>query len=413
MKKFASVTGLLEYCNQEGATRLTILPIFEGIDMTFRDTKPLAPVTKILEPGVNGRITMTNRIYGRLNKLPLFNHCKTMMAAINEVINLINTRPKLAINIKKQIGELLIWAPDGMCRLEVDLETSNFGKMVEKFNELGYVVCGYICVIDPFTVSYKTQTVLKSKLKSEETMITRITKIEWVSVNATVMANIHFRGMEDSKPMMTKSVGYMENNHLHQNDYATCQIDELGNIQLRNIRRSKTSENVIPLYCPCCNSALSRSDHHLICTEPSCLDTNTDKLLHWCNVLKLKIEKDAIVKMLLNGINNIVDILNLSKEELIKKFGLSDEKAEAIMLQIDKLKVERVPDGTLLFGVFPFGISHKDCRSLNSINFEEIQSNPLVREGYIYIPIRTKEILTTEYSVLTLLKKMIGERNDY
>lgn len=127
-----------------------------------------------------------------------------------------------------------------------------------------------------------------------------------------------------------------------------------------------------PTNCPCCNSILEWSKDQLYCRNPECSSSLQKKIEHFAKTLKIKGLGPATINKL--GITKIVDIYDLSEEEISKRLG-SERLAVKLWSEIEKSKTKTLNDILPAFGISLIGKSateklSKVCNSIYDINIE-------------------------------------------
>lgn len=381
---------------------ITFIPTFVGMKLQHGDVNKVPHIVK-LGIGDMGVLTITNKTYGRLKKMDMFDTCKDMLSLIKRLYKIHTDEKSLANLINDRIGESLYWisASHWWMEFEDDTPESEMLKILQGFNyKFGYIPNGYYAIpgdskqkATRFIVKYH---VMLSKDESYNKINSRIQDIKFKLVRCTYLPFIVYR--DKSLRDVQVTVDCLLTNNISKNDYIT-QVEYKNTVFFMNPRRSKTSISTIPNYCKCCNEPLITSNGALCCTSPACVDVNKQKLKHWCEVLKIDVTAHCIRQFMLFGITNIHDLL------VAEKSILGDEYDK---IQHVTKKIEDVPlsDSELLHGVLPNWLSKKECKILNSTVIEDINQHPSVLNGDIKIPKMVKITLENERYILSSMRKL-------
>jgi len=156
--------------------------------------------------------------------------------------------------------------------------------------------------------------------------------------------------------VMNKRISLHNYQYIIDNDLSigdTIIIERCGEIipQLKEIifRPADRKEITIPERCPYCNSKTKFISPHLYCTNENCEGKLVSKL--YDSVVRLGIErlgKPTIEKLIKNGHKDILSILNLTKDDILKLEGFKDKSAENLLNNIRKIKETPIEDWRIL-----------------------------------------------------------------
>ena len=95
--------------------------------------------------------------------------------------------------------------------------------------------------------------------------------------------------------------------------------------------------------CPVCDSDLEFNDTDLICTNPDCTGKHVRRLVD--SVTRIGIERlgePTIAKLVANGHSNLVDIFNLTREDVIKLERFGESSTKNLLNEIQNVKTRGV-----------------------------------------------------------------------
>lgn len=195
--------------------------------------------------------------------------------------------------------------------------------------------------------------------------ITPVGLVETVEINN---ANISRVSLHNGKFLIDKN--------LCIGDYVV--IERSGEIipHIVSVRPGENRQQIILEECPRCGGEVGYEEPEVVCLNPNCKGSDIKKLHD--SIIRLGIENlgpSTIQKLYDYGVKNIIDIFNISFNDIMSLEGFKDKSAENLFNEINKIKNSKIEDWRILSSLNLKGIGTSLSKKLlNKFTLDEIRS---------------------------------------
>lgn len=196
-------------------------------------------------------------------------------------------------------------------------------------------------------------------------VITPIGNIEPIELGGVTIKNVSLHNMK-----------FILDEDIHIGDLLT--VERAGDVipHVIDVKRGDWTEDIKIPYCPECSSRTVYIEPNIKCTNRGCVGGAINKL--YDSIVRLGIErigKPTIKNMIqINSVLSLIDILNLTKEDLLKLPKFGEKKAQNTLNEIQKIKENGVYEWQILAAMNIPRIG----RSLSKILSEKFGLNGLI-----------------------------------
>ena len=235
-----------------------------------------------------------------------------------------------------------------------------------------------------------------------------------IGQNGQITPMIHYDPVCFLGTIHTKSTGSsyerFKNLALRQGDYVNIKYvnDVMPYVTKLDCDHNRNNTNPLetfPIECPSCRTRLIVTDSGktAICPNIECPGRSLQRMVNMMAKLNLKGFADASFGML--NVNHLVDLMNLTREQLVNKIGVADGNNMYSSLQ--GLKTNPLPDYIIMGSLGFSGIASKKWKSvLQKITLQELYGNFKSRnfndfQVFVYSVIRqeaTANVIASEFS---------------
>ena len=196
----------------------------------------------------------------------------------------------------------------------------------------------------------KGQIAFKFDNPSKETILEGI---EWSMGKHTITPVGLIRPVEINNAKISRvslhNGKFILDKNLHIGDYVT--VERAGEIipYVLSSRPGKERKKITLEKCPQCGKEVTYEEPEIICTNRNCAGSAVHKL--YDSVVRIGIENIGLstVKKLYNiGIENVIDVLNLSKVEISSLPGFANKSIDNLYNEIQKIKSKKIEDWRIL-----------------------------------------------------------------
>lgn len=136
-----------------------------------------------------------------------------------------------------------------------------------------------------------------------------------------------------------------------------------------------SKEIEMPTHCPSCNSRLEYDDINLFCPNYLCPDRVVARITHFARKNAMNIEglSDKTIRAMYKtlGTTDVVDLYNLTYEDLVKLEGFKDKKINNLLRSIEKSKQTDLSNFIFALGIN--GVGQKTAKDLAKV-FETLEN---------------------------------------
>lgn len=193
-------------------------------------------------------------------------------------------------------------------------------------------------------------------------------KVEPVEVNETVVTDVSLgsyakflsMGLKEGDEVVVYSAG-----------------DVIPQVKLPEIRTDfdNAPDLRIPRVCPYCGKKLTREGMEYFCTNDDCIRVVSGKISNFLIKLGMSGFSDKSIELIVEclGVNNVVDILSLTIDDIMRIPGFDTTSAENLMYELNKIKSTPVSSAKFFGALGISKISEKKCRKiLDFVTVEEL-----------------------------------------
>lgn len=155
---------------------------------------------------------------------------------------------------------------------------------------------------------------------------------------------------------------------IHENEqvlvYAAGNVIPQAKLPNHRSYKKKAKLIEIPMVCPYCGKKLKRDKAIYSCANQSCPRIISGKISNFITKLGVENVSDKTIEDLMNAglLREIIDIFDVTVDEIVKLDGYAEVSADMIVGEFEKLKKKEVPISSLLGALGIQGISKKKCR---------------------------------------------------
>ena len=222
-------------------------------------------------------------------------------------------------------------------------------------------------------------------------------RVDPVEVNETIVEDVSLGSYEKFL-----SMGLRE----HDEVIVYSAGDVIPQVKLPPMRTNFSNADPlkIPRICPYCGEKLERVNAEYFCTNPNCIRIITGRITNFLVKMGLQGFSDKTVELIYNAIkvDNIVDFMMLTKDQLCRIDGIGDTDANNLIAELRRL-MQTPTTLPKFFGALGIEkISEKKCRKIfEQISLQDLL-NPRKKDDPYYllqsadgIGSKTAEIFTT------------------
>lgn len=196
--------------------------------------------------------------------------------------------------------------------------------------------------------------------------ITPIGRVEEVEVNDIIIKNVNLHNMKNIRDM-----------DIHIGD--TLKIERAGDVIpfATKVIPGKERTFIVITACPSCGHDVIYKDPEIVCSNPDCPGKHLMRLMD--SVTRIGIERlgqPTLQKMVsTSGVYNLIDIFNLSREDIIKMDGFAESSTENLLIEIQTVKKTGVFEWQILSSLNLQGIGRSLSKDLlKDITLEELRT---------------------------------------
>ncbi len=257
-----------------------------------------------------------------------------------------------------------------------ELKTDNWNTLVKPLLELDYPADGFVIKLQDKEYEEslgitdhhpKGQMSLKFSNPTGETVLedvvwsagkiklTPIGKVWPVEVGGVIIQNVNLHNYK-----------YILDNNIHIGDFLV--VERAGgvipDVQEVNPGEIRTTINI--LHCPVCGKEVEYKEPEIVCTNQNCEGKEMAKLLD--SVTRIGIERlgEPTLRKMVNtlGVVDLVDIFNLTKENILELEGFAEESTNNLYNEIQTVKQIGVYEWQILSVLNLYGIGRTLSKSL-------------------------------------------------
>lgn len=169
---------------------------------------------------------------------------------------------------------------------------------------------------------------------------------------------------------------YIIDNNIHIGD--TLIVERCGDIipDVQSVIPGEVRTPIILEACPACGSLVEYISPELVCTNPECVGKHLKRLLD--SVVRIGIERlgePTLEKLISIGVSNLIDIFNLSKEDIIKLERFGESSSENLFNEIQKVKINGVHEWQILASLNIKGVGRRMSKMiLENMSLSELRN---------------------------------------
>jgi len=158
---------------------------------------------------------------------------------------------------------------------------------------------------------------------------------------------------------------YVIDNDIHIGD--TLIVERCGDI-IPDVQQVIPGEDREPIYlkkCPACGGLVMFKSPELICINSECIGKHIKRLLD--SVVRIGIERlgePTLAKLISIGVSDLIDIFNLTKEDIIKLERFGESSSENLFNEIQKVKTRGVYEWQVLASLNIHGVGRRMSKML-------------------------------------------------
>jgi len=169
---------------------------------------------------------------------------------------------------------------------------------------------------------------------------------------------------------------YIIDNDIHIGD--TLIVERCGDI-IPDVQKVIPGNDRLPIYleqCPACYHDVEFRDPEIVCTNAECPGKHLKRLMD--SVIRIGIERlgePTLEKLISMGVTNLIDIFNLTKEDIILLDGFAETSSENLFNEIQKVKREGVFEWQILSSLNIKGVGDRMSKMiLENMSLEELRA---------------------------------------
>jgi len=169
---------------------------------------------------------------------------------------------------------------------------------------------------------------------------------------------------------------YIVDNDIHIGD--TLIVERCGDIipDVQEVIPGENRELIFIDRCPVCNSAVIFNDTDMICTNLECTGKHIRRLSD--SVVRIGIERlgePTVAKLVSIGVTNLIDIFNLTKEDIIELERFGESSSDNLFNEIQKVKNRGVYEWQILASLNIQGVGRRISKLiLENLSLEELRN---------------------------------------
>ena len=184
--------------------------------------------------------------------------------------------------------------------------------------------------------------------------ITPVGLVEPVNINNSTISRV---SLHNGK--------FIIDNKIRIGDYLT--IEKAGEIipHVQSVRPGKDTKEINLDKCPRCGESITYNDPEIVCDNPNCVGKNVRNL--YDSIIRLGIENlgpSTVQKLVDIGIESILDIFVLTKEDLEELPGFKEKSIDNLYNEIQKVKDRSIEDWRILSSLNLKGIGSSMSKKL-------------------------------------------------
>ncbi len=260
------------------------------------------------------------------------------------------------------------------CNLK-SIQEINIDDTQKQLSEIGYATDGFVIKLKDeeysnklgFTSHHpKGQIAYKFNNPYKETIlidiewsvgrytITPIGLIKPININNSTISRV---SLHNGKFIIDKNI--------HIGDFLT--IEKAGEIipHVKSVRSGQNTTEITLETCPRCGEKITYDDPEIVCNNPNCVGKNVRNL--YDSIIRIGIENlgpSTVQKLVDIGVESILDIFVLTKEDLIGLPGFKEKSIDNLYEEIQKVKNRPIEDWRILSSLNLKGIGSSMSKKL-------------------------------------------------
>jgi len=290
--------------------------------------------------------------------------------------------------IRDGVGKVLTLIPFNSFQIQATFEalkTIDFNKLIEERKNADYPIDGLVMKLADIdygvslgSTSHHVRSAMALKL-TNPTGKTVLRSIRWSIGKHKItpvgeVDPVEISGVIVDSPSL-HNYKYIIDNDIHIGD--TLIVERCGDIipDVQQVIPGKVREKIILESCPVCGSPVEYISPELVCKNTECSGKHLKCLLD--SVIRIGIERlgePTLEKLISIGVSNLVDIFNLTKEDIIKLERFGESSSENLFNEIQKVKCGVVHEWQILASLNVHGVGRRMSKMiLELMSLEELR----------------------------------------